>query len=89
MDFFDILIGAVSVALVPLGWYVKSVSSRINEVERVNDQQKDALHRLELTLATNHPDNSDLDRLNGAMRELTSAVNTLTTKFEVFVSRHG
>lgn len=89
MDFFDILIGVVSVALVPAGWYVKGVSDRIREVEKVNDQQKDELHGLALKLATNHPDNEDLGELKDAMRELTLAVNALSTRFEVFVGRHG
>jgi hypothetical protein len=87
MDFFDILIGAVSVALVPLGWYIKGVSARIKEVEGVNRVQSDKLSALELYIVRNHPDNADFQKLTETVEKLVSAVNDLRADVRGLMSR--
>jgi hypothetical protein len=87
MDFFDILIGAVSVALVPLGWYIKGVGARIKEVEVVNRAQSDKLAALELYIVRNHPDNADFQKLTETVEKLVSAVNDLRADVRGLMSR--
>lgn len=60
--------------------------ARISDAERVNRQQADALSELRLHLAQNHPDNADFGEVKTAIRDLTSAVVTLTTRIEVLTA---
>lgn len=65
---------------------LESVEKRIADAERVNREQADALHAHQLHLAQNHPDNADFGEVKTAIRDLTSAVVTLTTRIEVLTA---
>lgn len=65
---------------------VADLDRRIADAERVNREQADALHAHQLHLAQNHPDNADFGEVKTAIRDLTSAVVTLTTRIEVLTA---
>lgn len=87
MDFFDILTGAISIALVPIGWYVNAMRAKFEAVEKVNAEQSAKLAALELYIAKNHPDNMDFQRLAESVERLVTLVNDLRAEVRGLMAR--